>query len=86
MKRKSAKKLEQSRKEQKETCECCKTMPLQAFLVKGLSVFLSVLLVIALTLYVIGKMPARGFWTFAVLLAVIAFFVLPAMRKKFCCS
>jgi len=82
MKRKSQKKLaqKQTNKEEKRTTS---TMPAPAMLIKILSIFLSMILVIALTLYVMGRMPARGFWTLAILLAIIAFFVLPMMRKKF---
>jgi uncharacterized membrane protein len=54
-----------------------------ALALKILSVVLSVILLAALTLYVLGKMPARGFFSLAVLLAVIAFFVLPWMKKKY---
>jgi hypothetical protein len=58
-------------------------MPFPALLMKILAVILTVILVIALTLYVLGRMPARGFWVLAGILAIIAFVVMPAMRKKF---
>ncbi|MBW2964118.1 hypothetical protein KY363_01545 [Candidatus Woesearchaeota archaeon] len=60
-----------------------KQMPVPAFLMKVLAIFLSIILVIALTLYVFGKMPARGFWVLVIILAVIGFGVMPMMRKKF---
>jgi polyferredoxin len=59
-------------------------MPVPALAIKILSVILAVILVISLTLYVLGRMPARGFWVLVVILAVIAFGVLPWMRRKFC--
>lgn len=58
-------------------------MPVPLFLMKLLAIFLSIILVIALTLYVFGKMPARGFWVLVVILAVIGFGVMPWMRKRF---
>ena len=58
-------------------------MPVPALAIKILSVVLAIILVISLTLYVLGRMPARGFWALAVILAIIAFGVLPWMRKKF---
>jgi Na+/melibiose symporter-like transporter len=60
-----------------------KTMPAAQFLLKVLAVFLSIILVIALTLYVTGRMPARGFWVLAAILAFIGFVILPWMRRKF---
>jgi uncharacterized membrane protein len=80
MKRKRQKKLGQQRQAKQETKH---TMPVPALAIKILSVILSIILVVALTLYVLGKMPARGFFSLAVLLAIIAFFVLPWMRKKY---
>jgi polyferredoxin len=61
-----------------------RSMPVPALAIKILSVILAVILVISLTLYVLGRMPARGFWVLVVILAVIAFGVLPWMRRKFC--
>ena len=58
-------------------------MPVPLLMMKVLAVFLSVILVIALTLYVLGRMPARGFWVLIIILAVIGFGVMPAMRKRF---
>jgi uncharacterized membrane protein len=58
-------------------------MPAALFAIKVLSVFLVMILVISLTLYVMGRIPSRGFWILAAILAVIAFLVLPWMRKKF---
>ena len=58
-------------------------MPMPALLMKILAVFLSLILVVALTLYVLGRMPARGFWVLIILLAIIGFVVMPAMRKRF---
>ena len=59
------------------------SMPVPLLAIKILAVFLGVLLVVALTLYVLGRIPARGFWSLAILLAVLAFGVLPWMRRKF---
>lgn len=58
-------------------------MSVPALMMKILAGILAVIIVIALTLYVIGRMPARGFWVLAIILAIIAFVILPAMRKKF---
>lgn len=58
------------------------TISLPSFLLKLLAVFLSVILLIALTLYVLGRMSGRGFFSLAILLAVIAFVVMPVMRKR----
>jgi len=58
-------------------------LPMPAFLLQILAVVLAGILIVALTLYVLGKMPARGFWILAVILAVIAFVIMPVMRKKF---
>jgi hypothetical protein len=66
-----------------KSSETTQTMPVPALAIKILSVILSIILVVALTLYVLGRMPARGFFSLAVLLAVIAFFVLPWMRKRY---
>ncbi|HII71579.1 TPA: hypothetical protein HA265_02380 [Candidatus Woesearchaeota archaeon] len=54
-----------------------------ALLLKILAAILVVILVVALTRYVLGKMPAMDFWVLAALLAFIAFVVMPAMRRKF---
>ena len=85
-KRKKVRKLQERQERQESRAgkkEATKTMPVPALALKILSVVLSVILVVALTLYVLGKMPARGFFSLAVLLAIIAFFVLPWMRKKY---
>lgn len=58
-------------------------MPVPALAIKILSILLAIILVIALTLYVLGRMPARGFWTLAIILAIAAFGVIPWMRRKF---
>ncbi|MBW2972494.1 hypothetical protein KY359_05650 [Candidatus Woesearchaeota archaeon] len=58
-------------------------LPVPAFLLQILAVILAGILIVSLTLYVLGKMPARGFWVLAIILAVIAFVVMPVMRKKF---
>ncbi len=58
-------------------------LPMPAFLLQILAVVLAGILIVALTLYVLGKMPARGFWVLVVILAVIAFGAMPWMRKKF---
>ena len=60
-----------------------KTVPAPELAIKILAGVLGVIMLIALTLYVAGKMPARGFWTLAVILAILAFVVIPVMRKKF---
>ncbi|MBI5880744.1 hypothetical protein HZB90_01290, partial [archaeon] len=83
---KKARKLQERQERQEsraEKKESTKTMPVPALAIKILSVVLSIILVVALTLYVLGKMPARGFFSLAILLAVIAFFVLPWMRKRY---
>jgi hypothetical protein len=77
VKRKSLRKLEAIQKKNQAN-----TMPLPSFLLKLLAVFLSVILLIALTLYVLGRMSGRGFFSLAILLAIIAFVVMPFMRKK----
>jgi hypothetical protein len=86
MKRKSAKKLskrEAARANKAAEKPATATTQLPAFLMKALAAILSVIMIIALTLYVLGRMPARGFFVLTILLAVVAFIVLPAMRKKF---
>ena len=60
-----------------------RSMPVPAFAIKILSIILAVILIISLTLYVLGRMPARGFWTLAIILAIIAFGALPWMRRKY---
>jgi hypothetical protein len=86
MKRKSAKKLrerEDVKAKKAETAVKDKTaMPVPELMFKILAIFLSAVLVIALTLYVLGRMPARGFWILAAMLALVAFVILPAMRRK----
>ena len=85
VKRKKLRKQEQKKQgmQKTEKKKEVSTMHVPALALKILSVVLSVILVVALTLYVLGRMPARGFFSLAVLLAVIAFFVLPWMRKKY---
>jgi len=82
MKRKKQRKAEQKKEAPVKRTDT-RAMPVPALALKILSVVLSVILVVALTLYVLGRMPARGFFSLAVLLAIIAFFVLPWMRKKY---
>jgi hypothetical protein len=57
--------------------------PLAGLLINILAIFLAVLLIVALTLYVLKKMPARGFWSLVILLSIVAFGVLPWMRKRY---
>jgi membrane protein YdbS with pleckstrin-like domain len=87
MKRKKQRKLQSKSLEKKVKSAAgarpSKTMPVPELMIKILAVILTIILIIALTLYVLGRMPARGFWTLAVMLAVIAFFIMPAMRRKF---
>ena len=83
VKRKAARKQEAKTKEMARKAPAVATMPVPALLMKILAIILTIILVIALTLYVLGRMPARGFWILAALLAIIAFVVMPAMRKKF---
>jgi len=83
-KRKAEKKQkEKDEKRNNKKTPDVKKVPLASALLKLLSIFLSIILIIALTLYVLGKMPARGFFILAALLAFIAFVVIPVMRKKF---
>ncbi|MFH1063659.1 MAG: hypothetical protein V1729_01110 [Candidatus Woesearchaeota archaeon] len=58
-------------------------MPVPALLMKLLAGILAAIMVAALTMYVLGSIKARGFWSLTILVAIIAFFVLPAMRKRF---
>ncbi|MBN1544155.1 hypothetical protein JW898_01685 [Candidatus Woesearchaeota archaeon] len=60
-----------------------RSMPVPALLMKILAVVLAAIMLIALTLYVLDRIPARGFWTLTIILAVIAFVIMPVMRKKF---
>ncbi len=60
-----------------------RSIPVPALAIKILSGILAAIMIAALTLYVIGMMPARGFWTLAIILALLAFVVIPVMRKKF---
>lgn len=54
-----------------------------ALAIRVLSGILAAILVAGLTLYVLDKMPARGFWTLAVIVAILAFGVIPWMRRRF---
>ena len=84
VKRKKARKMEAKQSKAVPAPGASKSsMPVPAIAIKALSGFLAVLMVIALTLYVLGKMPARGFWTLTIILAILAFVVIPVMRKKF---
>ena len=86
MKRKAAKKIrekEAASEKKKAAKPDSVTMAVPAFLMKILAIILSIVMVVALTLYVLGRMPARGFFVLTIILAVVAFIVLPAMRKKF---
>lgn len=83
MKRKAVKKQVAKEARTLKAQKPAKAMPAAALAIKILSVVLVAILVIALTRYIMGKMPARGFWTLAIILGVIAFLVLPWMRKKF---
>ncbi len=58
-------------------------MPVPALLMKLLAGLLTAIMIAALTLYVLGSMKARGFWSLTILISIIAFFVMPMMRKKF---
>lgn len=58
-------------------------VPMAAFMMQILAVVLAGIMIVALTLYVLGKMPAKGFWYLTILLAIIAFVIMPVMRKKF---
>ena len=58
-------------------------MSVPELMLKILAGILAVIMVIALTLYVLGRIPARGFWILAIILAVIAFVIMPSMRRKF---
>jgi hypothetical protein len=80
VKRKKQRKIEQQKTARTVVSQA---MPVPLVAIKALSIFLSIIMIVALTLYVLGKIPARGFWVLVVLLAVVAFFVLPAMRKRF---
>jgi hypothetical protein len=80
VKRKKQRKIEQQKTARTAVSQA---MPVPLVAIKALSIFLSIIMIVALTLYVLGKIPARGFWVLVVLLAVVAFFVLPAMRKRF---
>ena len=60
-----------------------KAIPVPALAIKILSGILAAIMIAALTLYVLGRMPAKGFWTLAIVLAILAFVVIPAMRKRF---
>jgi hypothetical protein len=87
MKRKAAKKLREKESVHQKKAEAGKAnktaMPVPALMMKILAVILSIIMVVALTLYVLGRMPARGFFVLTIILAVVAFIVMPAMRKKF---
>lgn len=58
-------------------------MPIPAVALKILAIVLGLILIIALTLYISNRMPAKGFWTLAILLALIAFVVMPVIRKRY---
>ncbi|MBW2967408.1 hypothetical protein KY362_02890 [Candidatus Woesearchaeota archaeon] len=72
-----------SDKSRPKTAESAAAMPVPAVALKVLAIVLGVILIIALTLYVSGRMPGQGFWTLAILLAVIAFVIMPVIRKKY---
>ena len=59
------------------------SIPVPALALKVLAVILSIILIIALTLYVTGKMASMSFWILAALLAIIGFVVMPAIRKRY---
>ncbi|MBW2997254.1 hypothetical protein KY349_02865 [Candidatus Woesearchaeota archaeon] len=79
-KRKATRKKESAVHEKKAVSA---VMSVPALMMKILAGILAVIMVIALTLYVLGRMPARGFWVLAIILAIIAFVIMPAMRRKF---
>ncbi len=58
-------------------------VPMSAFLLQILAVILAGIMIVALTLFVLGKMSGKGFWYLTILLAIIAFVIMPVMRKKF---
>ena len=82
-KRKAEKKQKQKDKKITSRQDEKQKVPLASAAIKLLSIFLSLILIVALTLYVIGKMPARGFFILAAILAILAFVIIPVMRKKF---
>ncbi|NQU78946.1 hypothetical protein HQ545_04210 [Candidatus Woesearchaeota archaeon] len=58
-------------------------MPMPELLLKLLAGTLAGIMFIALTLFFAGMIAPRGFWTLSILLAVLAFVVVPVIRKKF---
>lgn len=50
---------------------------------KILAIVLGIIMVIALTLYMMGRMPGRGFWILTILVGIIAFVIIPVIRKKY---
>ena len=78
-----SKKTAEIKQESKKMGTAGQNIPVPAIAIKILSGILAVIMIIALTLYVLGRMPARGFWTLAVILGVLAFVIIPSMRKKF---
>lgn len=79
----SKKKTEADRQFREIDREARKKMPVPEFAIKVLSGILAAITVAALTLYVLDAIPARGFWTLAIILAILAFVVVPMMRKRF---
>lgn len=47
------------------------------------SITLAVLIVAAFVLAVLGRFPWNAFWVLAALLALVAYVILPRIRKKF---
>lgn len=82
VKRKKANKM-QGKTSDRPKVAASKTMPVPELAIKILAGILGVIMVIAMTLFALGKMPARGFWTLTILILVLAFVVIPVMRKKF---
>ena len=50
--------------------------------IRILAIMTAIVLVLALTLVALGIMTWRLFWVIAIAAAIIAYYVIPAMKKK----